>query len=62
MSGPLAAPCRGGVFVAHNAVVIGDIAPIHVGENTNIQDGTVVHVSTKLREGTRIGAQGSKNW
>lgn len=37
-------------------VLRGDIAPIVVGEYANIQDGTVVHVSSKLREGTRIGA------
>ena len=37
-------------------VLRGDIAPIRVGEYANIQDGTVVHVSSKLREGTRIGA------
>jgi|SRR5579863_2141801 len=38
------------------AVLRGDIAPIFVGANTNIQDGTVVHVSRRLPEGTRIGA------
>ncbi len=38
-------------------VLRGDIAPIRVGEYANIQDGTVVHVSSKLKEGTRIGAQ-----
>jgi len=38
-------------------VLRGDIAPIRVGERTNIQDGTVVHVSGKLPEGTRIGAR-----
>ncbi len=37
-------------------VLRGDIAPIRVGENTNIQDGTVIHVSSKFKEGTRIGA------
>jgi gamma-carbonic anhydrase len=36
-------------------VLRGDVADIRVGENTNIQDGTVVHVSTN-RPGTRIGA------
>ena len=38
------------------AVLRGDIAPIFVGANTNIQDGSVVHVSGRLVEGTRIGA------
>jgi len=38
------------------AVLRGDIAPISVGESTNIQDGTVVHVSGRLPAGTRIGA------
>ena len=37
------------------AVLRGDVADIRVGENTNIQDGTVVHVSTN-KPGTRIGA------
>jgi gamma-carbonic anhydrase len=37
-------------------VLRGDIAPIEVGEFCNIQDGTVVHVSSKIKQGTRIGA------
>lgn len=37
-------------------VLRGDIAPIRVGAFANIQDGTVVHVSGMLKEGTRIGA------
>jgi gamma-carbonic anhydrase len=37
-------------------VLRGDIAPIRVGAYANIQDGTVVHVSSKLKEGTSIGA------
>ncbi len=28
-----------------NAVVRGDVAPISIGENTNIQDGSVIHTS-----------------
>jgi len=36
-------------------VLRGDVAGIRVGENTNIQDGTVVHVSTN-KPPTRIGA------
>ena len=38
------------------SVLRGDIAPIRVGAYANIQDGTVVHVSSELKEGTRIGA------
>jgi carbonic anhydrase/acetyltransferase-like protein (isoleucine patch superfamily) len=45
-----------GSNVWFGCVLRGDVAPIRVGENTNIQDGTVVHVSGRLRDGTRIGA------
>ena len=38
-------------------VLRGDIAPIRVGAYANIQDGTVVHVSSNRKEGTRIGAK-----
>lgn len=31
-----------------NATVRGDIASIHIGEGSNIQDNTVVHVSTNV--------------
>ena len=31
-----------------NATVRGDVAPIHIGEGSNIQDNTVVHVSTGI--------------
>ena len=30
----------------YNAVLRGDVCPITVGERTNIQDGTIVHVTT----------------
>jgi len=36
-------------------IVRGDVAPVYIGENTNLQDGTVVHVSGR-RPPTRIGA------
>ena len=36
-------------------ILRGDVSWISVGENTNIQDGTVVHVSTG-KPGTQIGA------
>jgi carbonic anhydrase/acetyltransferase-like protein (isoleucine patch superfamily) len=37
-------------------VLRGDVGPIRVGAYANIQDGTVVHASSQLKEGTRIGA------
>src|SRR5258708_6063096 len=45
------------VFIAENAVVIGDV---HIGERTNIEDGTVVHVTrqtgpTTIGSGVTIG-------
>lgn len=36
-------------------ILRGDVSFIRVGENTNVQDGTVVHVSTG-KPGTEIGA------
>ena len=45
-----------GANIWFGCVLRGDIAPIRVGRNANIQDGTVVHVSSKLKDGTRIGA------
>jgi len=44
-----------GVNVWFGCTLRGDVSSITVGENTNIQDGTVVHVSTG-KPGTRIGA------
>jgi carbonic anhydrase/acetyltransferase-like protein (isoleucine patch superfamily) len=43
--------------VWYHAVVRGDVAPIHVGEGTNIQDGTVVHVDEGVPAaiGARVG-------
>lgn len=38
----------------YNCVLRGDVNPISVGARTNIQDGTVVHVTTKLHA-TEIG-------
>lgn len=37
-----------------NAVVRGDVAPITIGSNTNIQDGSVIHTS-RLNGPTHIG-------
>jgi gamma-carbonic anhydrase len=45
-----------GASVWYGAVLRGDVAPIFVGRNTNIQDGSIVHVSRDLREGTYIGS------
>ena len=43
------------------AVLRGDLAPIHVGEATNIQDGAVVHVDwdkgCKIGDGVIVGHQ-----
>lgn len=41
------------VNIWFNAVLRGDMAPIYVGENTNIQDNAVVHTNTDLP--THIG-------
>lgn len=35
-----------GASVWFNAVVRGDVAPVRIGERTNIQDGAVLHVDT----------------
>ncbi|HLJ62666.1 MAG TPA: gamma carbonic anhydrase family protein [Stellaceae bacterium] len=45
-----------GANIWFGCVLRADIAPITVGTDTNIQDGTVVHVSGQLAAGTRIGA------
>jgi len=37
-------------------VLRGDVGPIRIGAHANIQDGTVVHASSDLPEGTHIGA------
>ncbi|WP_417448881.1 gamma carbonic anhydrase family protein [Kordiimonas sp.] len=36
-----------GTSVWHNCVLRGDVNSIRIGERSNIQDGTVIHVSTK---------------
>lgn len=45
-----------GANIWFGAVLRADLAPIRVGTNSNIQDGTVVHVSSRAPNGTRIGA------
>lgn len=37
----------------HNAVLRGDINTIHIGEGSNVQDGTIVHLADDF--GVRIG-------
>lgn len=44
-----------GVSVWYNAVLRGDEGAITVGENTNIQDGAVLHEETRVGAGCTIG-------
>jgi carbonic anhydrase/acetyltransferase-like protein (isoleucine patch superfamily) len=48
-----------GVNVWPNAVIRGDIAPVIIGENSNVQDGVVIHVSegqpVRIGRGVTIG-------
>lgn len=44
-----------GVSVWYNAVIRGDDGTIVVGENTNIQDGAVLHEATTVGAGCTIG-------
>lgn len=44
-----------GANIWYNSVVRGDVNDIKIGARTNIQDGTVIHVSSTL-QGTYIGA------
>src|SRR5205814_7326169 len=49
--------------VWYNAVLRGDMAAIVVGENTNLQDGTIVHVDERLRsEERRVGKECRSRW
>lgn len=45
-----------GVNIWHNTVIRGDLAPIEIGKNTNIQDGCVLHVDEEapLRVGENV--------
>lgn len=43
------------VSVWPGCVLRGDVGPIRIGAKTNIQDGTIIHV-TKGAQGTHIGA------
>ena len=44
-----------GVSVWFQAVVRGDEGAIHVGENTNIQDGAILHAHTTIGRNCTIG-------
>ena len=44
-----------GVSVWYNAVLRGDDGAITVGEDTNIQDGAVLHEETRVGAGCTIG-------
>lgn len=36
-----------GVSIWHNCVIRGDVNKVRIGDRSNIQDGTVIHVSTR---------------
>ena len=44
-----------GVNIWYNAVLRGDAGAITVGENTNIQDGAILHETTTVGAGCTIG-------
>lgn len=44
-----------GVSVWYNAVIRGDEAPIEVGENTNIQDGAILHARAVVGSNCTVG-------
>ena len=44
-----------GVSVWYNAVIRGDKGPIVIGENTNVQDGVVMHNKTTVGRGCTLG-------
>ena len=44
-----------GVSVWYNAVIRGDKGPIVIGENTNVQDGVVMHNVTRVGAGCTLG-------
>lgn len=43
------------VNIWYNTVIRGDVAPVTIGANTNIQDGTIIHTS-RFEGPTHIGA------
>ena len=44
-----------GVSVWYNAVLRGDESPIEVGENTNIQDGAILHARAVVGSNCTVG-------
>lgn len=44
-----------GVSIWYNAVLRGDEGAITVGENTNIQDGAILHEETRVGAGCTVG-------
>lgn len=44
-----------GVSVWYNAVLRGDESPIEVGENTNIQDGAILHARAAVGSNCTVG-------
>ena len=44
-----------GVNIWYGAVLRGDMGPIAVGEDTNIQDGAILHEETVVGRGCTIG-------
>lgn len=45
---------RSGIW--YGCVVRGDVAPVRIGPDTNIQDGAVIHVARDRPQGTVIGS------
>src|SRR5262245_43387491 len=43
-----------GSNIWYGAVLRGDVNPIKIGKNTNIQDGTVIHTTSNF-QGTTVG-------
>ena len=55
-----------GCTVWHNATIRGDMAPIRIGKETNIQDNAVVHVDygfpTDIGDGVTVGHSADRTW
>jgi carbonic anhydrase/acetyltransferase-like protein (isoleucine patch superfamily) len=43
----------------YNVVIRGDVAPIRIGKNTNIQDGSIIHVSRPYHPQNKTGSDGA---
>jgi carbonic anhydrase/acetyltransferase-like protein (isoleucine patch superfamily) len=42
----------------YGCVIRGDLAPIRIGDGTNVQDGTIIHVSRPSHPTNKSGAEG----